>query len=137
MEGSKQRQTTKIKHAEAYVGVRKTANDINKTIDRLKKRGLTAFTIAASKAHGAIAFVGVESPDATSAILAWSDHLAQIGFDLAVLPAETFFALASVVGQTSASLRTETAVGAGLPLASAGSSAILHVGRVDDGIDQV
>jgi hypothetical protein len=107
-------------------------------IDRFKELLiLTAFTIASSKTHGAIAFVGVVSTDATTAILTRPDHLAQIGFDLAVLPAETFFTLARVISQTSASLRTEASVGAGLALASAGTSAVLHVGRIDDGIDQV
>lgn len=69
--------------------------------------------------------------------MARSNHLAQIGFDFATLAAETLLALARVVGQTRARLRAQAAVGAGFSLAGAGASAVLDIGRIDDGIHQI
>ena len=78
--------------------------------------------IVFSKTHGAVAFVeALHRFDA--AVLTRTDYLAQVSLNLAVLSAETFLALTSVIIQIGVRLRAQAV--ARLTRARAGSVAIL------------
>lgn len=63
--------------------------------------------------------------------------MAQIGFNFATPTAEALFALTCVIGQAGARLRAQSAVVTRFPLARTGSPTVVHIGRIDNGIDEI
>lgn len=98
---------------------------------------LTSLAVLSGEAHGTVALVGVVGADTGAAILARSDHLAEVGFHFAIAARESFLTGASVVSQSRTCFRTKAAIVARLSLASAGLTTIFHISRIDDGIDEI